>query len=166
ENAPEDALCITRTSYAPDHAVYQIDSNDFTCTQRHPLLEGAARMVVNDTEYFTHFSRHELGMIVRTHAQRSRLNILPARLFPLFQHIPAKRLSDQSAMLIAPMPGQILRISVNVGDSVQAGQELCVLEAMKMENILRAPADTLIKSIAVNLGDMVQVDQVLMVFGK
>ncbi|MCK9275583.1 MAG: acetyl-CoA carboxylase biotin carboxyl carrier protein subunit [Syntrophales bacterium] len=63
----------------------------------------------------------------------------------------------------APMPGNILEILVNVGDSVKEEDELLILEAMKMENPIYAPADGVVKEIKVKVKDSVEADQVLMV---
>lgn len=55
----------------------------------------------------------------------------------------------------SPLPGTIMNISVNVGDSVKAGQTVCVLEAMKMENDIRALSDGTVKQIMAKVGDTV-----------
>ncbi len=57
--------------------------------------------------------------------------------------------------LEAPMPGRVTRVAISVGDVVKRGQELIVVEAMKMENALIAPMDGVVKSLAVKVGDMV-----------
>ena len=57
--------------------------------------------------------------------------------------------------LEAPMPGKVIEISVAVGDPVAKGQQLLVVEAMKMENALRAPRDGTVRSIATSVGEMV-----------
>ena len=61
----------------------------------------------------------------------------------------------------APMPGTILEVKVAVGDTVEAGQALAVLEAMKMENEIVAPQDGTVASINVNKGDSVEAGQTL-----
>ena len=66
--------------------------------------------------------------------------------------------------LKAPMPGLVISIMVEPGDSVKKGDGLMVLEAMKMENIIRTPADCLIKSIEVEKSDSVEKNQVLIKF--
>ena len=66
--------------------------------------------------------------------------------------------------LKAPMPGLVLNIMVQPGDSVTKGDGLMVLEAMKMENIIRAPADGIVKSIGVEKTDAVEKNEVLIVF--
>ena len=66
--------------------------------------------------------------------------------------------------LKAPMPGLVLSIMVEPGDSVKKGEGLMVLEAMKMENIIRTPADGIVKSIDVKKSDAVEKNQVLIKF--
>lgn len=64
----------------------------------------------------------------------------------------------------APMPGLIIDLKVKNGDSVKAGDTLVILEAMKMENIIRAPGDATVKSVKVSMGDGVEKNQVLIEF--
>lgn len=65
--------------------------------------------------------------------------------------------------VISPMPGTILSVSASVGQSVKAGETIMVLEAMKMENDIVAPADGVIKQILVSKGSVVNTDDVLAV---
>lgn len=62
----------------------------------------------------------------------------------------------------SPMPGTILDVKVNAGDTVSAGQVLCVLEAMKMENDIVAPQDGTVASVTVKKGDSVEAGSVLL----
>ncbi len=66
--------------------------------------------------------------------------------------------------LKAPMPGLIVGINVQPGDSVAKGDSVLILEAMKMENVLKAPGDAIIKTIRVHKGDRVEKGQVLVEF--
>lgn len=72
--------------------------------------------------------------------------------------------SAKVSELKAPMPGLVLRVLVTEGETVPKGGNLLVLEAMKMENIIKAPADVVIKSIKVKSGDKVEKNQVMVVF--
>ncbi len=65
--------------------------------------------------------------------------------------------------VLAPMPGKIIEILVNVGDEVKEDDELLILEAMKMENPICAPVDGTVKEIKVKEKDLVEVDQLLIV---
>jgi len=71
--------------------------------------------------------------------------------------VPEQRMTDVKA----PMPGLVLEVMVKVGDTVVKGDNLIILEAMKMENVLQAEGDGVVKSIEVNKGDAVDKTQVL-----
>jgi len=77
-------------------------------------------------------------------------------------------MSDQNTSRVseikAPMPGLVLKVFVAEGDVVNKGDNLFILEAMKMENIIKAPADVTIKSAKIKAGDKVEKGQVLMLF--
>lgn len=68
------------------------------------------------------------------------------------------------AELKAPMPGLVLKILVSEGEEVKKGSNLLILEAMKMENIIKSPADVVVKSIKVSPSDKVEKNQVMIVF--
>ncbi len=72
---------------------------------------------------------------------------------------------SKSGSVTAPMPGKILDVKVNVGDSVKAGDVLMILEAMKMENEIVAPRDGTVKEVLVNPGDNVERGTPLVVIG-
>src|SRR5690606_2035418 len=68
------------------------------------------------------------------------------------------------AELKAPMPGMVLDVFVKPGDQLSKGDKLLVLEAMKMENLIKSPSEFVIKSIEINKGDKVEKNQVLLIF--
>ena len=73
----------------------------------------------------------------------------------------AAPVSGGAGSVNAPMPGTILRVNKNVGDSVNAGESVVVLEAMKMENDINSPKAGVVKALYVNKGDTVASGQVL-----
>ncbi len=77
----------------------------------------------------------------------------------------AKKAADTSKALLCPMPGLVRSIAVVVGQEVKAGEPLAVVEAMKMENVLRAERDATVKAIMAREGDSLAVDAVIMEFG-
>lgn len=79
--------------------------------------------------------------------------------------MPKKENPDLSKWLMSPMPGLIVSIAVKPGEEVKAGQELAVLEAMKMENVLRAEQDGVVETVNVEAGATVAADDVLIAFG-
>src|SRR4029079_1605733 len=78
--------------------------------------------------------------------------------------MPVKKAADTSKKLLCPMPGLVVSIAVAEGQEVKAGEPLAIVEAMKMENILRAERDALVKKIHVKKGDSLAVDAVIMEF--
>ena len=78
--------------------------------------------------------------------------------------MPAKKLSDSEKSVRCPMPGLVVSVAVAEGQEIKSGETLAVVEAMKMENILRAERDGTIKKIRVKPGDSVAVDAVIMEF--
>ncbi len=86
------------------------------------------------------------------------------RVAELARLMPEKLPPDTSKMLLCPMPGVITSISVAEGDEVEAGQALATVEAMKMENILRAERKGRVAKVSVKAGDSLAVDEVILQF--
>ena len=103
-------------------------------------------------------SGFRLGARGASHVAR----VLPARIAPYAGHLIEKVPPDLSRFLIAPMPGLLVRLDVAAGNRVEAGQPLAVVEAMKMENILRAGKSGTVKAIEAKAGDSLAVDQVIL----
>ena len=82
----------------------------------------------------------------------------------LAEMMPEKRAADTSRALHCPMPGLVKAIHVSEGQEVKAGEALCIVEAMKMENVLRAERDVTIAKISAKEGDSLAVDAVIMEF--
>jgi len=79
--------------------------------------------------------------------------------------MPVKKVADSGKALRCPMPGLVIAIAVAEGQEVKAGDTLAIVEAMKMENVLRAERDGVVKAIKAKLGDSLAVDAVIMEFG-
>ncbi len=92
-------------------------------------------------------------------------NIMSPRIADLNGHMIAKTPPDTSRQLLCPMPGLVVSIAVKEGDEVQEGQALAVVEAMKMENTLRAERKATVTKIHAGAGDSLAVDEVIMEFG-
>ena len=90
--------------------------------------------------------------------------VLPPRVAELNRLMPARRVSDTSRFLLSPMPGLLKSLSVRVGQEIKAGEELCTVEAMKMENVLRAERDGTISRLHAAVGESLSVDQKIVEF--
>jgi propionyl-CoA carboxylase alpha chain len=93
-----------------------------------------------------------------------RVTVLTPTVAELARHMIEKVPPDLSRFLLAPMPGLVTRLDVAVGDRVEAGQPIAVMEAMKMENILRATKAATVKATPAKPGDSLAVDQVIVEF--
>jgi len=71
---------------------------------------------------------------------------------------------ENTNTLRSPMPGSVISINVKPGDKVIVGQEIAVVEAMKMQNVLRAERDQIVKEVLVKPGSQVSVDEILVVY--
>ena len=122
----------------------------------HVLTDGAPLVLKVDkiTQGFRVRSR---GADLKVHVRRPRQAELAALM-------PEKLPPDTSKMLLCPMPGLVVKINVEVGQEVQEGQALCTIEAMKMENILRAEKKSVVSKINAGAGDSLAVDDVIIEF--
>jgi propionyl-CoA carboxylase alpha chain len=92
------------------------------------------------------------------------VEVLNARDAHLLSLMPEKQKPDLSRFLLSPMPGLLAELCVKPGQEVKAGEKLAVIEAMKMENVLRAEADGVVKEVRAVQGDSLAVDQAILEF--
>ena len=104
------------------------------------------------------------GFIVRHRAARAKVLVLTPRSAELHEKLPEKQPADTSKMIISPMPGLVVSMDVAVGQEVKEGEVVCVIEAMKMQNIIRAELDGVVKAVSAKGGDSVAADEVLVEF--
>ena len=90
--------------------------------------------------------------------------VVTIRAAEMHSYMQEKEAPDLSKYLLSPMPGLLVKVSVEEGEEVKAGGELAVIEAMKMENVLRAEQDAVVSGIKAEAGDSLTVDQVIMEF--
>ena len=93
------------------------------------------------------------------------VHVLTPREADLAKLMPVKIAPDTSRFLLCPMPGLVKAVHVTAGQEIKAGDTLCVVEAMKMENVLRADRDATVKDVRAKPGDSLAVDAVIMTFG-
>ncbi len=104
------------------------------------------------------------GMRLRWRGMDVVAHVRSPRVAELALLMPVKLPPDTSKMLLCPMPGVVTSLAVNVGDQVEAGQALATVEAMKMENLLRAERRATVARIAVEAGASLAVDELIMEF--
>ncbi|GAW35182.1 acetyl-/propionyl-coenzyme A carboxylase alpha chain [Roseovarius sp. A-2] len=104
------------------------------------------------------------GFRIRSRGADLKVHVRTPRQAKLAALMPEKLAADTSKLLLCPMPGLIVKVNVAEGDEVQEGQALCTVEAMKMENILRAERRGVVSKVNAGPGDSLAVDDVIMEF--
>jgi propionyl-CoA carboxylase alpha chain len=126
--------------------------------------QSMALMNVDGEDIALKVEKRTSGFRVRFRGADMIVNVRSPRQTELAKLMLTKTAEDTSKLLLCPMPGLLIKVDVNVGDEVQEGQALCTIEAMKMENILRAEKKSVVKEINVLTGSSLAVDEVIMEF--
>jgi propionyl-CoA carboxylase alpha chain len=117
---------------------------------------------IDDSELAVKVAKTRTGWRMTTRGRIHDVRVLPWHVAPLTQHMIEKIPPDLSKFLICPMPGLLVALHVGEGDKVEAGQPLATVEAMKMENILRAEKSGTVKNVNAAQGDSLAVDAVIL----
>ncbi|MEP1537121.1 MAG: acetyl/propionyl/methylcrotonyl-CoA carboxylase subunit alpha [Paracoccaceae bacterium] len=123
-----------------------------------------ADMIVDDAPLVLKVDKITGGFRLRTRGADLTVHVRTPRQAELAAKMPVKTPPDTSKMLLCPMPGLVVKIDAEEGQEVQEGQALCTIEAMKMENILRAEKKGIVSKINASAGDSLAVDEVIMEF--
>jgi len=124
------------------------------------LFEGT----LNGAAFATSFEQRKSRLHIRHRGAAERVIVCTPRQAELYARLPEKEAPDTSKLIISPMPGLVVSMDVELGQEVKAGEGVCVVEAMKMQNIIRAEADGVVSAINVSAGDAVAADAVMVSF--
>jgi propionyl-CoA carboxylase alpha chain len=125
-----------------------------------PLFKGT----LNGTDICIQVERRDMIYRLFHWGSQADVMVLSPRVADLQALMPVKAPPDLSKYLLSPMPGLLTKVAVQVGQEVKAGEELAVIEAMKMENVLRAEQDAKVAKITAAPGDSLAVDQAIIEF--
>ena len=123
-----------------------------------------AHMTVNGAPLLFKVGKISGGFRIRSRGADLKVHVRSPRTAELARLMPEKQAPDTSRLLLCPMPGLIVKMNVAEGDEVEEGQALCTIEAMKMENILRAERKATVKKVNAGTGDSLAVDDVILEF--
>ncbi|MCF6232291.1 MAG: acetyl/propionyl/methylcrotonyl-CoA carboxylase subunit alpha [Rhodobacteraceae bacterium] len=123
-----------------------------------------AVLTVDDEMLMLKVGKISGGFRIRSRGADMKVHVRTPRQAELAALMPEKLPPDTSKFLLCPMPGLIVKVDVEAGDEVQEGQALCTVEAMKMENILRAEKKGVVAKINAIAGDSLAVDDVILEF--
>ncbi|MEX0970176.1 MAG: acetyl/propionyl/methylcrotonyl-CoA carboxylase subunit alpha [Paracoccaceae bacterium] len=152
------------------HADHDGSDVEFADGSRHRVMsdwtpgQSLADLRIDGARLVAKVSQNATGFRLRHRGADLVVHVRTPRVFELSRHMLEKQAPDMSRLLLCPMPGLVVSIAVAVGDEVQDGQVLCTVEAMKMENVLRAEKKGKIAKINAKPGESLAVDDVIMEF--
>ncbi|MAP94268.1 MAG: acetyl/propionyl-CoA carboxylase subunit alpha [Ponticaulis sp.] len=124
------------------------------------LFEGK----IDGNPFAVKFSDRTEGYLFRHRGVAIRALVCTPQSAALHAKLPEKEQADLSKLIMSPMPGLVVSVDVEVGQEVKSGSAVCVVEAMKMQNIIRAEADGVVKAVNVGAGDSVAADEIMVEF--
>ncbi|MFC4316318.1 biotin/lipoyl-containing protein [Rhizobium alvei] len=141
-----------------DDGIEQVVTSDWLPGMSHGTF------MVSGQSFGVKIAKVQAGWRLRFRGIDQVFQVMTPRIYELSRHMPVKKAADTSKQLLCPMPGVITQVMVKEGDMVEAGQALATVEAMKMENVLKAEKKATIKSVKVEAGQSLAVDEVIMEF--
>ena len=146
--------------------VVQVNVNERTYDIRggYQPGENLQTLVVNGKSMTFRLARDPGGLELSRCGRVAHTQALTKLEHDLYELVPEKKVADTSNLIMSPMPGKVLHVYVAAGETVEAGQEIGVIEAMKMENVLRAERAGTVAEVLVAADDTVETDQILVRF--
>ena len=155
---------IQKTGQHRNAWIVDLDGNQFTVeddwTPMHRVYSGK----VNGEQVYFQIAKTGYGYDVTCGSFFGKAFVVTPKTAELNRLMPVKQAPDMSQFLLSPMPGLLVSLAVQTGQSVKAGEELAVIEAMKMENSMRAEQDCVVSRILVDEGSTLEVDQPILEF--
>ena len=128
--------------------------------------EGLAEVYINKKKYLFQFDKFKNYLSITYLDYSVNFNFYDKTTAKFEKYMFEEESKDLSKYLLAPMPGKIVSVNVKDGQKIKSGENLLILEAMKMENLITATKDTKIKKINIKENDTVEVDQILIEFDE
>ena len=142
--------------------VIEVDGEGFNLSMEYTPGDRLIEAEIGEDELAVKITRTHTGFKLTTRGASHIAHVLPAHVAHLAGHMIEKIPPDMSRYLICPMPGLLVALHVGAGDHVEAGQPLAVVEAMKMENILRAEKSGTVKRVNATQGESLAVDAIIL----
>ena len=150
---------LTDTGY-----LVELDGQDYCIFTEWRLGDPLFKAVINDVNVSVQVEPVASGYRLFYRGTEINAQVISPRAADFMKHMLFKPPQDMSKFLLSPMPGLLVNLSVNEGQEVKEGEELAVIEAMKMENSLRATKDGVVGNIEAEQGDSLAVDQIILEF--
>ena len=168
-DVPQDWVAVINGQHYPINVVpaeggfdVSVDGNTHAVRSNWRFGQQLFNGTINGNDVFVQVERDQQTYRIQHDGYRADVSLFTPRQAELFAHMPVKVAPDMSKFLLSPMPGLLVSLSVNVGDAVSAGEQLAVVEAMKMENALYAERDGVVVKINYEVGSSLAVgDKIL-----
>ncbi len=121
-------------------------------------------LVFDKQTYAVSITTAEEGFVLRRLGVEAHVKVCTPKQAEMHARLPEKQKPDTSKLIMSPMPGLVVSVAVKIGQDVKAGEAVCIVEAMKMQNIIRAEADGVVKVVSASAGASVAADEVLVEF--
>ncbi|HOZ28716.1 MAG TPA: acetyl/propionyl-CoA carboxylase subunit alpha, partial [Hyphomonadaceae bacterium] len=125
---------------------------------------GLMELVFDKDTYALSIATADEGFVIRRLGVEAHVKVCTPVQAELHGRLPEKQKPDTSKLIMSPMPGLVVSVAVKVGQEVKSGEAVCVVEAMKMQNIIRAEADGVVKTVNAAEGASVAADEILVEF--
>ncbi|RZO41864.1 MAG: acetyl/propionyl/methylcrotonyl-CoA carboxylase subunit alpha [Rhodobacteraceae bacterium] len=140
------------------------EKKSFEASIKYELGGTLAELSINGNQHAVKVTPVIGGYLLRLRGVEQVVKVMNSRIAELSDLVPDKLPADTSKFLLCPMPGLMVSIMVSEGDIIEEGQSLAMVEAMKMENVLRAEKPGKVSKISVAEGDSLAVDEIIMEF--
>jgi propionyl-CoA carboxylase alpha chain len=155
-----------KTTPLNDSGVVNVEMDGQILAVKHNWTFGEALFVgtVGDQDVCVQVDRQGVGYTLFYNGSQANVRVLTPAAAALYDLMPIKLAPDLSKFVMSPMPGLLVDVKVAEGQEVKAGEPVAVIEAMKMENILKAESDGVVKAVKAEAGASLKVDQVIIEF--
>ncbi len=169
----QDWVVLVGKKQFPINLQFMMGDSEITFTnmgERHTIATkwrpgfGLMELLFDNKSYALSVTSAEEGFIIRRLGVEAHVKVCTPFQAELHARLPEKQKPDTSKLIMSPMPGLVVSVAVTVGQEVKSGEAVCVVEAMKMQNIIRAEADGTVKAVNAAAGASVAADEVLVEF--
>lgn len=143
------------------HAIVTIGDQSFNIAGDYKPGKGIQEFLVNGEVMRFRMENQQERLVLARRGVEVKTRAMSKLEHDLYEMMPEKTPVDTSNLIVSPMPGKVIKLYVKPGDSLKVGGEVCVLEAMKMENVLIAETECVVEEVLIKEGDTVDSDQLL-----
>lgn len=159
-----ESVKVDVVSASDSEAVLRVNGNTINIAGSLVPGDNIQHLVVDGTKRAIGMCVENHGTVLTHQGHEVQTNTLTKLEHDLYELMPEKEEVDTSSIVLSPMPGKVLSVFVEAGQRIKVGEKLCIIEAMKMENVLCAEIDGEIDEVLIEANQTVDTDQTLVTF--